>query len=191
VAYVRTVICTASGTTAVQIVYSTRRGSRTIEHVGSAHDEKELAALKATARQRLAQGQGCSTSALTPRRLGRRVRCRSCRRGPGICGTRCAGPTTRSASPKLDGDVVFRDLVLARIIEPTSKLDSLRVQSEVGIDQASYATLKRRLPVYAEQSWRQRFAAACAQHAALGRRPWCCAATTSSRPTGPAGPCAA
>src|SRR5436305_8312497 len=32
------------------------------------------------------------------------------------------------------GDEVFRQLVLARIIEPTSKLDSLRVLDEVGID---------------------------------------------------------
>jgi hypothetical protein len=57
VAYVRTVK-TASGATAVQIVYSTRRGSRKIEHLGSAHDEQELEALKAAARQRLARGQG-------------------------------------------------------------------------------------------------------------------------------------
>jgi hypothetical protein len=32
------------------------------------------------------------------------------------------------------GDEVFRQLVLARIIEPTSKLDSLRVLAEVGIE---------------------------------------------------------
>jgi hypothetical protein len=64
--------------------------------------------------------------------------------------------------------VVFRHLVLARILEPTSKLDSLRVLSEVGIEPASYATLKRRLPVYAQDTWRQRLAAACAKHAALG-----------------------
>jgi hypothetical protein len=56
VAYVRTVK-TASGATAVQIVWSSRRGSRSIEHVGSAHDEAELAALKAAAAQRLAAGQ--------------------------------------------------------------------------------------------------------------------------------------
>ena len=35
--YVRTVK-TASGATAVQIVYSSRRGSRKIEHLGSAYD---------------------------------------------------------------------------------------------------------------------------------------------------------
>ena len=56
VAYVRTVK-TASGATAVQIVWSSRRGSRSIEHLGSAHDEAELAALKAAAAERLAAGQ--------------------------------------------------------------------------------------------------------------------------------------
>jgi hypothetical protein len=41
----------------VHIVWSTRRGSRQIEHLGSAHDA-EVEALKAAARQRLAEGQG-------------------------------------------------------------------------------------------------------------------------------------
>jgi hypothetical protein len=49
---------TASGARAVQIVHSSRRGSRDIEHIGSAHDDAELEVLKAVARQRLAAGQG-------------------------------------------------------------------------------------------------------------------------------------
>ena len=56
-AYVRTVE-TASGATAVQIVWSSRRGSRSIEHLGSAHDEAELAALKAAAAERLSCRSG-------------------------------------------------------------------------------------------------------------------------------------
>jgi hypothetical protein len=55
--YVRTVQ-TASGATAVQIVYSWHRGSREIEHIGSAHDDPGLELLKAAARRRLAAGQG-------------------------------------------------------------------------------------------------------------------------------------
>jgi hypothetical protein len=47
----------SSGATAVQIVWSSRRGSRSIEHLGSAHDEAGVAALKAAAAQRLAAGQ--------------------------------------------------------------------------------------------------------------------------------------
>jgi len=56
VAYVRTVK-TAPGATAVQIVWSSRRGSRRIEHIGSAHDDAELEALKAAARQRSVPAQ--------------------------------------------------------------------------------------------------------------------------------------
>jgi hypothetical protein len=55
VPYVRTVK-TKSGATAVQVVWSSRRGSREIEHIGSAHDDAELA-LKAAAGQRIAAGQ--------------------------------------------------------------------------------------------------------------------------------------
>jgi len=55
--YVRTVK-TSSGATAVQIVHKSRRGSRDIEHLGSAHDDVELELLKTVARQRLAAGQG-------------------------------------------------------------------------------------------------------------------------------------
>jgi hypothetical protein len=66
------------------------------------------------------------------------------------------------------GDNVFRDLVLARIIEPTSKIDAARVLSEVGVEPASYATIKRRLPIYARPSWRQSLATASAAHAGLG-----------------------
>ena len=54
--YVRTVR-TTSGATAVQVVWASRRGSREIEHLGSAHDEAELEALKAAAQQRIAAGQ--------------------------------------------------------------------------------------------------------------------------------------
>jgi hypothetical protein len=53
--YVRTVK-TSSGATAVQIVYSSRRGSREIDHLGSAHSDAEVKLLKAAARQRLAAG---------------------------------------------------------------------------------------------------------------------------------------
>ena len=45
------------------------------------------------------------------------------------------------------GDEVFRALVLARIIEPTSKLDSLRVLARSVSRRRRIATLKRRLPV--------------------------------------------
>jgi hypothetical protein len=48
---------TTSGTTAVQIVWFRRKGSRSIEQIGSEHNEVELAALKTAVAVRFATGQ--------------------------------------------------------------------------------------------------------------------------------------
>jgi hypothetical protein len=63
---------------------------------------------------------------------------------------------------------VFKALVLARLIEPTSKLDTIRVLEEIGIAAPSYPTINRRLPGYATDEWRQQLARACAAHVGLG-----------------------
>jgi hypothetical protein len=166
VAYVRTVR-TASGATAVQIVYSSRRGARDIEHFGSAHDEAELEALKAAARQRLAEGQGVLELGLETAAGSGPLEIVSSRMGH-LWDALCHAYDLLGFAEATGHDDVFRYLVLARIIEPTSKLDSLRVLAEAGITPPSYATVKRHLPVYAQVSWSQRLAAACAEHAALG-----------------------
>jgi hypothetical protein len=166
VPYVRTVK-TASGATAVQIVYSSRRGSRDIEHIGSAHDDVGLELLKAVARQRLAAGQGEFDLGLDPGAAGGPLPVTASRMG-------CLLDALEHAYRVLGfdqaagGDEVFAQLVVARIIEPVSKADSLRVLEEAGVAGPSYATLKRRLPVYARETWRQKISAACAAHAGLG-----------------------
>lgn len=166
-AYVRTVR-TASGATAVQIVYSSRRGSRDIEHVGSAHGEAELEALKAAARQRLARGQGVLDLGLpVGAATDGPLEIVSSRAGH-LWDALCRAYDLLGFGQAAGGDEVFRQLVLARIIEPTSKQDSLRVLEETGVAPPSYPTVNRRLPVYAEPSWRGQLAAACARRAALG-----------------------
>jgi hypothetical protein len=170
--YVRTVK-TASGARAVQIVHSSRRGSRDIEHIGSARDDAELELLKAVAQQRLAAGQ--DQLDLGPGLVEGQARAAaggplpilSSRMGhlwDGLARAyRVLGFDRATTS-----DEVFEQLVLARIIEPTSKLDSERVLSEVGVVGPSYRTLLRRLPHYAKPGWRQHLAAACAAHVGLG-----------------------
>jgi hypothetical protein len=173
VPYVRTVK-TTSGATAVQIVYSSHRGSRDIEHLGSAHDDVELELMKAAARQRLAAGQGeldLGLEATGPAQRGKgggplpiissRMDC--------LLGALERAYQVLGFAGAAGGDEVFAQLVLARVIEPVSKLDSLRVLEEAGAAPASYRTLKRRLPVYATQAWRQKISAACAAHARLGQ----------------------
>jgi len=170
VAYVRTVK-TASGATAVQIVHSSRRGSRNIEHIGSAHDDAQLELLKAAARQRLAAGQGELDLSLAgvdaSGKSGEPLPISSSRMGH-LWDALSRAYEALGFDVAADSDEVFRCLVLARIIEPTSKLDSLRVLEEVGIRPPSYPTMNRRLPIFAQESWRERLAAVCAAHTGLG-----------------------
>ena len=165
--YVRTVK-TASGATAVQIVYSSHRGSRDIEHLGSAHDGAGLELLKAAARQRLAAGQGELDLGLAVGAPGGPLPITSSRMGH-LHDALSRAYEVLGFGRAAGGDEVFRQLVLARIIEPTSKLDALRVLEEAGLAPPSYATLNRRLPQYAKQAWRRKLSAACAAHARLGR----------------------
>ena len=155
--YVRTVK-TASGATAVQIVYSWHRGSREIEHIGSAHDDVELELLKAVARQRLAAGQGELDLGLDTSAAGGPLPITASRMG---CLLDALGHAYRvlGFDRVSGGDEVFEQLVLARIIEPVSKLDSLRVLEEAGLVPVSYPTVNRRLPVSAREAWRQRLEA--------------------------------
>jgi hypothetical protein len=122
VPYVRTVK-TRSGATAVHVVWSSRRGSREIEHLGSSHDDAELEALKAAAQQRIAAGQlelelgvgqaGGSPLPITSSRMSHLAD--ALERAYRVLGLEEAA----------GGDEVFRHLVLARIIVQVSKLDSL------------------------------------------------------------------
>ncbi|OLO63322.1 hypothetical protein BKH23_02875 [Actinomyces oris] len=71
---------------------------------------------------------------------------------------------------RLDGaDEVFRQIVTARLIEPTSKQDSLRVLAEVGLSPVSYATVKRHLPSYATEDFTRGLSRMLAGYARIGR----------------------
>ena len=141
VAYVRTVK-TASGARAVQIVHSSHKGSRDIEHLGSVHDDVELELLKTVARQRLAAGQGELDLGLdAPPEAGGPLPITASRMGH-LWDALSVAYDRLGFADAADGDEVFRQLVLARIIEPTSKLDSLRVIEEAGISPVSYRTLE-------------------------------------------------
>jgi hypothetical protein len=104
---------TSSGATAVQVVWSSRRRSREVEHLGSAHDEAQLEALKAVALQRIAGGQlefgpglqpaGGRPLPITSSRMGRSRPMRS-RGGGSGCRTpaRCTPGSARPEAGKRD-----------------------------------------------------------------------------------------
>jgi Transposase DDE domain len=165
VAYIRTVK-TASRATAVQIVHSNRRGSRDIEHIGSAHTPEDVETLKAVARQRLHARQD-TLDLGDGRPEGQELPITSTR-SKHLWDALCLAYTRLGFDRAAERDEVFQALVLARVVEPTSKLATIRVLDEIGVSAPGYRTIFRRLPAYASEQWRQRLARVCAARVGLG-----------------------
>ena len=156
-----------SGATKVQIAERRDGRNHIIEHVGTARSEAELAVLMAEARRRLRPGQEALDLDLRDADGGGE----STRSGV-ITGKRSA-LLWHALSCVYDrlgfdalGDEAFKQLVLARIIEPTSKADSLRVLEEIGVAPASRRTMFRALARAQNRGYRDQIAAACFDHAA-------------------------
>ena len=152
---------TASGATAVQIVEK-RHGVRTIlEHLGSAHDEAELEALIRIGHDKLHANQPALE---LPTERGVR---------PGVAviedkRSQLLVDVVRDSWERLGFDVIddgaFFQLVLARLVEPTSKLDSIRVIEELGLSAMHRNTFTKSLRRCADKDYRDRIAQACFQH---------------------------
>ena len=133
---------TASGATAVQVVAKDHGVRRIVEHLGSAHDEAELAALMRLGRQRLLAGQqvldlGPALNDDADEVGGQAPGDGGAVRRPQIISRRSGWliEALRSAYRRLGlgeavgGDRAFEQMVAARLIEPTSKADTPRVLS--------------------------------------------------------------
>jgi hypothetical protein len=186
VAYVRKVR-TASGAVAVQVVRK-HRGQRTIlAHVGSAHTDAQLGILLEQARRIAAQDQGALDIEVAARteRVDDVADWRSGHLMPAAAGPKGVpappGRTTSTCSRLLYDvlgvvydwlgsdvvdDAVFRDLVIARLVEPTSKADAARVRDDLGADTVSYKTIQRHLTKINTANYRDAIAAKCFTHAA-------------------------
>ena len=155
-----------SGSTKVQIAQRRTGRDVVLEHIGTARGEAELAVLMAEARRRLRPGQEALDLELDEKNGGQ-----SSRSGV-ITGKQSAllWRVLSSVYQRLGFDVIadeaFKELVLARIIEPTSKADSQRVLDEVGVTRASLRTMLRALGRAQQRDYRSQIAAACFTHAA-------------------------
>ena len=176
---------TASGATAVQIARYVGGRQRIVKHLGSAHTEAELGVLLAKARELLEDpAQGVLDLDVEPTLpvarlvavpaepalfdVAERPAGEGGRDGPGrVVGTDCRLLFEALAAVYADlgfdalQDEVFRDLVIARVVEPTSLLDMGRVLSELGRSPASYSTMRRTLVRAQERTYRGRVATAC------------------------------
>jgi hypothetical protein len=178
---------TASGAVAVQVMRKSGRRDELVKHVGSAHTDAELGVLLERARK-IATGDQDALDFEVPVRTQRVTDVADWRTGtltlsPGVPkGAAVAPGRTAATHSRLLYDVlgaiydwvgfdvvddgVFRDLVIARIVEPTSKVDSLRVLTDLGADTMSYRTIQRHLDRINTHGYRDAVAAKCFTHAA-------------------------
>lgn len=141
-------VCTASGAVAVQVARKDRGRVQILAHVGSAHTDAELGILLDQARQIVAGEQQALQIEVAVRparvddvpdwRTSSLIPVPAAPPGSPVGPGRTVATNSRLLYDVLgavyDGlgfdavaDPVFRDLVIARITEPTSKLDALRV----------------------------------------------------------------
>ncbi len=153
---------TASGATAVQLAERAGGRDRVIEHLGSAHTDADLAALLEAARGKLRPGQGELDFSSGQACTGQAV---ITSKSSALLWQVLGDAYTRLGFDVI-GDESFRHLVLARVVEPTSKADSLRVLDNLGIAHASLRTMFRSLKRCIEHGYRDQVSTLCFQHAA-------------------------
>ena len=159
---------TASGATAVQIVEKRSGVRRIVEHVGSAHDELGLALLMQQAREKLATGQDELDLGLAPAPVAGTPAARVVSSSSRWLWQVLADAYARLGFDAL-GDEAFRALVLARLIEPTSKADTVRVLEEIGVPSPHVNTLHAALKRARAKDYRGQLAGACMAHATRTR----------------------
>ena len=160
---------TASGATAVQIVSKSGGVRRIVEHLGSAHDETEVAALLEVGRQKIAAWQGQGMLDLesldpAPGRTGL-VGTTVVSKRSGMLWDVLHGAYTRlGLGDATGGDRAFEQMVLARLIEPTSKAQVPRVLGDLGLEPVSTRTLFRSLARAQERGYRESLSGALFEH---------------------------
>src|SRR3989344_462905 len=151
---------TASGATAVQIAHKKYGQIVRIDHIGSAHTQEDLSTLTALAKQRLLGGQ---QSLLTEKTSQLKISLKQ--PVSRLLLEVLTEQYNRLGFNQLEDDI-FTYLCVARIVEPTSKLDSLRVLAELGVTGLSKNRLYRCLGQVIASNYRSTVAQRCFTHAA-------------------------
>jgi len=153
---------TASGATAVQIVEKRNGRRHILEHIGSAHDEVELAALMSAARQRVngVQDDMLPFAASERAASGAVVE----HMASDVLWRVLTNAYRQLGFDQID-DEAFASLVAARIVEPASKLDTVRVLGELGVPAPHVNTLYNCLRRCVKRDYRSQLSTACWSHA--------------------------
>lgn len=150
---------TGSGATAVQIVHKAAGRVTRYEHIGSAHNEADLQTLLDLAHKRLENNQPSLFSESQPS-----LRIELKQSFSSLLWNILLEQYDHLGFNQL-ADEVFASLCIARIVEPTSKLDSLRVLADLGVNHIDKNELYRCLVKVEEEDYRATISQACFEHA--------------------------
>lgn len=150
---------TKSGATAVQIAHKVAGQLIRLEHLGSAHNSKELEVLIALAKERLRGNQ----MSLFPD-PGNKLQIKLKQSHSNLLFQVLNRQYQQLGFSQLN-DSDFANLCIARIVEPTSKLDSLRVLIDLGMYGSSKTQLFRCLQQSVDQNYRKTISQLCFDHA--------------------------
>jgi hypothetical protein len=153
---------TTSGATAIQIATKQKGQIVKIIHIGSAHTEEELAILLALAHKQL---QGGQLELLPEPQPSLRVGLK--RSFSGLLWHTLQEEYEKIGFSRLK-DEAFKALCLARIVEPTSKIDTIRVLADLGVDPIDQNKLYRSLAKAATMDYRKAISQACFEHVGRG-----------------------
>lgn len=159
VSYIRRVK-TSSGATAIQVVRKEYGRIKQLKHIGSAHNQKEETLLVDLARQQLHVNQP-SLFPDNPPAVTLRLKSSS----SALLRRVLLGQYDRLGFDRLS-DEVFSLLCIARIVEPTSKLDSLRVLADLGVNHLDKNQLYRCLKKVVDLDYRETISRLCFDYAA-------------------------
>ena len=158
-AYIRKVK-TKSGATAVQIIHKNYSQVTRLEHIGSAHSQTELTTLIMLAKRQL---QGTQQTLFSDIADSLTIYLKHS----------CSSLLWQVLHQEYDrlgfgqlADDVFASLCIARIVEPTSKLDSLRVLADLGINQFDKNQLYRCLQRVIDKDYRSIISQLCVNQTA-------------------------
>lgn len=129
-----------------------------IVHIGSAHTEEELAVLLALAHKQL---QGSQLELLPEPKPSLRVGLK--RSFSGLLWNTLQEEYEKIGFSRLK-DEAFKALCLARIVEPTSKIDTIRVLADLGVDPIDQNKLYRSLAKASTLDYRKAIGQACFEH---------------------------
>jgi len=146
-----------NGATVIQVVHKKGRKVISTSHIGTAHTDQDIELLIALAKEEI---QGAQLALEFEHAIANGIPLQAIRTYSELLWN-TLGYVYDALGFSLTGDEVFKKLVLARIIEPASKLDTIRILDRLDVVPPSNSSIHRSLAKSIERDYRKMLSACC------------------------------